>query len=315
MESASPAFQVSVSSSLECSQFTVLGPPSGGLTNIEQLGQTTAGLPHEHAENRQVVKHGLTKCARILAFNQRGLVVGIPCGQWGCTHCAKHLARMWAWRVKLHCQAHPEQQPYFWTLTLRGKYHTAEQGFKVLPRLWDAFRVSVQRQVHGVSWSYCAFVEGQPQRDYMPHFHIISMVKAPRRLKDMAMEAGFGYQASETAVTTAKAASYCAKYASKISPAVPKGFRRVRCSQDWAKLPVYEAAPLLVKSRDEFLWQFLWRVSEISGVSLEDLEVRWQDANETKLSESDRTGADFMRELIRMADESAARTQTKEKLP
>src|SRR5574340_1236878 len=179
----------------------------------------------------------MTQCPAFFAFDEGGNLHAVQCGQWSCPNCAKHLARLWAWRCRLQVEKHGNTA-WFWTLTLRGKYHTAEQGYKALPRLWDNIRKRVQRAER--DWSYCAFVEGQPQRDYMPHFHAISLSKAPCRLKDLAMECGFGYQAKESYINSAKAANYCAKYASKTNPATPKGFRRVRASRDWAKLPAFE---------------------------------------------------------------------------
>jgi hypothetical protein len=91
------------------------------------------------------------------------------------------------------------------------------------------------------------------------------------------METGFGYQATQTVVTSSKAANYCAKYASKTNPATPKGFRRVRASRDWAKLPDYEGDPLLVRARRELLSDYLLRVHWITGVPLDDLLFVWNN--------------------------------------
>lgn len=168
-----------------------------------------------------------------------------------------------------------DRQYYFWTLTLRGKFRSASSGFKALPGLWDGLRKTVQRSVG--NWSYCAFVEGQPQRDYMPHFHVISSVKSPYRFKDFAHDHNFGHQAKEARINGPKAAAYCAKYASKISPNTPKGFRRVRASRDWAKLPDQDYTPLLVKSRGETVMSFILRVSDNVGIDPSILYERWRD--------------------------------------
>lgn len=185
---------------------------------------------------------------------------------------------MWAWRAKLQVNGSEGQIYWFWTLTMRGKYHDTNQAFRVLPRLWDTFRKAMQRAFakgKRGKWSYLAFVEGQPQRDYMPHFHILSSHKSPRRLKDMAMEAGFGYEAKEKPVDGPKAMSYVAKYASKQSQVTPKKFRRVRATRDWAKLPAFEGDPLFVKARDETLTNYLQRVNEATGVDIDTLKDRW----------------------------------------
>lgn len=185
---------------------------------------------------------------------------------------------MWGWRAKLQINESENDVYWFWTLTLRGKYHTPEQGFKALPKLWDTFRKAVQRALKKKGykkWTYLAFVEGQPKRSYMPHFHILSSHKSPRRLKDMAMYAGFGYEAKEKAVDGPKAMSYVAKYASKQHESMPKKFRRVRASRDWAKLPPFKGDPLYVKAKDETLAAFLLRVNEATGVDIDTLLDRW----------------------------------------
>jgi len=91
------------------------------------------------------------------------------------------------------------------------------------------------------------------------------------------MDRGFGYQAKESKINGPKAASYCAKYASKISPNTPKGFRRVRASRDWAKLPDVDYTPLMVKSRGETVMSFILRVSDNTGIESDILYERWRD--------------------------------------
>lgn len=97
------------------------------------------------------------------------------------------------------------------------------------------------------------------------------------------MLAGFGYQATETRVNSHKAAGYCAKYASKVSPKTPKGFRRVRASRDWAKLPEAEFPLILVKSRSETVTAYLTRVSEVYLLPINDL---WETWNAVMMEES-----------------------------
>lgn len=220
----------------------------------------------------------MTKCPVMYAFNTSGKLIPVRCGLWSCPDCAKDNARLWSWRVRLHVDK-AGKTAYFWTLTLRGKYHTAESGFSALPKLWDTFRKAVQRAYKPDKWSYCAFVEGQPKRDYMPHFHIISMRKSPKRLKDLAMECGFGYQATESKVNSGKAANYCAKYASKQSPKTPKGFRRVRASQDWTKLPDKKMDGLIVRARDEKISDYIVRVADITGCTPDMLYDQWDNAH------------------------------------
>lgn len=233
-----------------------------------------------------------SKCAKFYAFTVRGTVTGVPCGQWSCSDCAKQQARLWAWRVRLHVNNHRNTPTYFCTFTLPPKYATPYQGFKALPGLWDGYRRAMQKAIKTscfaglIGFSYCAFVEGQPHRSYMPHFHVLQFAPTPRitgrivqPIKDFAVSMGFGYQANEQIVSGPAAASYVAKYASKQSPFTPKGFRRVRVSQDWQKLPEAKFPALIVKSRNETTSEYIIRVHDVSGVGLDDLLDRWRIAH------------------------------------
>lgn len=218
------------------------------------------------------------KCPVGKAFNHQGQVVNLWCGLWACKRCGKVNANLWAWRVRLQIVGDVGTDYYFWTLTMGSRYKTAKQGFQALPKLWDAFRKKAQRKLK--DWLYCAFVEGQTKRGNMPHFHVISNRQAPERLKDMAVRAGFGFQAKEIKVNDKKAASYVSKYASKGNGDMPKGFRRVRASRKWASLPDYEGYPLLVKGRDELLSMYIIRVHDSTGVDIHTLYERWSLASE-----------------------------------
>lgn len=154
------------------------------------------------------------------------------------------------------------------------KYRTAAQAYADLPRLWDRFRKYIKR-LHGDGWEYVAFVEGQPQRVDMPHFHIISSIKSPKRLKDIAVWSGFGHQAKEKKVTSDKAAWYVAKYASKQSPSCPRGFRRVRASVGWTKLPEKDGASLIVQASKESLQDYLTRVASETSIPLDEIVKTW----------------------------------------
>lgn len=217
------------------------------------------------------------KCPVKLAFTQEGKIYTIMCGRWDCPTCAKQNARLWAWRVRIHVKENGGEA-YFWTLTLGSDYRRASDGFVALPRLWDNFRKHAA--LPGRKLSYCAFVEGQPKRGYMPHFHVISCTPCPKRIKDLAVVCGFGYQAKEERVTSDKASFYVAKYATKQSPYTPRGFRRVRTSQDWAKLPDGQWPELVLWERDQSLLDYLLLVEWLSGRDVETLYAVWSSACE-----------------------------------
>lgn len=211
-------------------------------------------------------------CPTQKAFNHKGEIVNVYCGKWSCKRCGKINSKMWAWRVRIQIND-TQTTTYFWTLTLGSRYTDKKQGFAAIPKLFDTFRKMVQRSVG--KWTYCAFVEGQPKRGNMPHFHIISLSKAPIRIKDMAVRAGFGYMADEQPITTNEAANYVAKYTSKGFEDAPPKFRRVRTSRSWAKLPEFHGFPLLVKGKAESVTAYLLRVCEITNIDIDDLWDRW----------------------------------------
>jgi len=127
------------------------------------------------------------------------------------------------------------------------------------------------------TWDYASFVEIHPHRLGIAHFHIISFAPSETRIKDRAAHAGFGYMATEQLIEGWEAARYVSKYTSKQGKEMPRGFRRVRLSQRWPKLPdaIYEI-PLLPMRRLEGLADYLGRVSHMSEVDELSLLARWQ---------------------------------------
>lgn len=212
------------------------------------------------------------KCPSLKAFNTNGSVVAIPCGSWSCPKCSKDNARLWAWRAMLQLDADP-RPCRFWTLTMPGGMRSVRDAFDCIPRLWDSFRKEIQRS--SGKWTYLAFVEGQAQRDGMPHFHILTFTVAPYRLKDFAAHIGFGYMAKDLPVVSKAAANYVAKYASKGDGAMPRGFRRVRSSKDWYKLPFVPHAAFIVPAKGEDLVHYLCRVADETGLSVDDVSQKW----------------------------------------
>lgn len=199
------------------------------------------------------------KCPTGVAFTAAGgRAVPLRCGSWNCPTCARINARRWA-IIARYGVDHLPPPTYFWTLTLPSAIRSRPRAFEKLPTLWDVFRKRIQR--HTNAWLYIAFVEGQPQRGYMPHFHILSSVKSYIRLKDIAAEVGFGFQAKEIVINSEGAAQYVAKYASKQGQPAPKGFRRVRASRNWPKPPDNESEPYIVKAGKETVFGFLSRVA------------------------------------------------------
>jgi len=207
-------------------------------------------------------------------FNGEGNVVAVACDRWKCDVCRQVLAYRWGTRVRYGMALHGGPS-YHWTLTLPGKIKTSRFAFLVLPHLWDNLRKGLQRDVG--KWDYAAFVEIHPQRTGIAHFHIVTFTKSPDRLKDRAHHAGFGYMATEDLIEGWRAAYYVSKYTSKQGTEMPKGFRRVRLSQCWPKLPepLYEIALLPMRAKETF-GNYLVRVNLATGIETIDLLARWE---------------------------------------
>jgi len=241
-----------------------------------------------------VQENSPTSCVKMRAFNTVGKLCKIRCGLWACDYCRRKNAQKWAMVVKYHLE-NSKSTAYFWTLTLPSRYKTPESAYKDLPRIWDTFRKIIQRYYDGSNWHYCAFVEAHPKRGRIPHFHVISMLPAPSfwryrtsaktgktwkfrtRLKDFAVQAGFGYICDDKPVSTQKAGNYVAKYASKGDDKMPKKFRRCRVSRHWLKAPKFDGPKLIVKAANESVYHYCVRVEEITGISVDELYETWTD--------------------------------------
>lgn len=217
-------------------------------------------------------------CPVMFAFDAGGSVQPIHCGRWNCPTCEKLNARKWAKRTWNGCQEIGRPM-WFWTLTMPGKIRTPAFAYKALPAMWDSVRKLMQRQQYG-AWLYIAFVQGQPQRSFMPHFHVITPDNPRKkggklwRFKDFAVHYGFGHQAECDPVNSEGAAWYVSRYASRGDPHMPKSFRRVRAGQEWPEL-VEEFEPYIVRRMGEQLHDWFIRIAEETGHPLQVIVDRW----------------------------------------
>lgn len=173
-------------------------------------------------------------------------------------------------------------EPRFWfmTFTLKGKRLSIARAYEMLPVLWERLRKRFQRKYS--DWQYIAFVEGQPKRQNMPHFHLISNREPPAKrnkqgvitdhnMHDFAFSVGFGFEADLQPVSDLKAALYVTKYMSKQGSAAPKNFRRVRASERVEKLPPNLEKKYIVRSRGEGVNQYIARVA--AETNLDPIEL------------------------------------------
>jgi len=220
-------------------------------------------------------------CIAFWAFDQDASLKPVPCRKWSCEICQVYNAKMWAWRAELQIENDPLQW-YMWTLTLGSEYKDVRKAYDKLKTLWDKLRTYMKREYSAryntkfFTWPYMAFVEGQPQRGNMPHFHILSALPAPERIKDFAVKCGFGFMADEREINGKGAAAYVAKYASKGAAVIPKNFRRVRTSHGWGDVPAFDGKTLYVKGRAESTTAYLIRVSDATGRSIDNLWDDWK---------------------------------------
>ncbi len=220
----------------------------------------------------------LSQCpSGLRAFNTAGEIVVLPCNQWKCPYCQKILAWQWASRVRYGIALWP-LSAYHWTLTVPGEIFTPDYAFEVVTAAWDNLRKHCQRKMP--YFHYAAFVELHPNRVGIAHLHIITLHWSIGRLKDMAHHAGFGYEADETTVSGSLAAYYVSKYTSKQGKDMPKGYRRVRLSQSWPKLPSLPSdTPVLPIRTKESLPEYFLRVHETSQVLPSELQRRWLESD------------------------------------
>lgn len=231
------------------------------------------------------------QCPVTLGFTLQGKCKVIYCGQWSCSRCSKLLARRWARRVLLHLRkttADDGMQWYMLTVTLGSAELDVSRAYQKLKKLWNRLRMSITRQVK-IKWQYCAFVEGQPHRQSMPHLHVILNLIPPdcygkkgkvtqHAVHNFAHALGWGFEANFQAVTDDRASFYVAKYVSKGSRAIPRGFRRVRVSRQWATVPRDPLKKLIVRAYGETLDCYLLRVENLTNTDIQDLLAEYNTA-------------------------------------
>lgn len=200
--------------------------PQGGLITLEQLHQTKCTTPLRpwlvgtHEALHQVV------------FFQPN------CKLWSCPHCAEINRRKWTYRAAHGVQVLIDQGQSVVHITLTSHEKLdAEQTVRVLPFAWKKLRMRMSR----ASDVYDYYLVPERHEDSRLHVHMLTSAPLPERWwKDNARQSGMGYQAKEREVVDpVKAGYYVSKYLSKSIAETrwKSGFRRVRTSRSWPKLP------------------------------------------------------------------------------
>jgi hypothetical protein len=219
-----------------------------------------------------------------------GVIQGC-CNDWLCPRCGQQRAREEYGRIVAGARTISETNKlYMLTITCRGKemsYETAQNGYlEWTNRLLTCLRTESKRS--GRFWAYASVTERQDRQH--PHSHFLTTYCPPDAisikkgegktfvtsgetfpvkhaclqsayLEQSCVKCGLGrqYDISELE-SVAGASRYVAKYLFKetvFSTIWPKGWRRVRYSQNWPKLPEVKTDALLLLSQDD--WNHLAR--------------------------------------------------------
>lgn len=183
------------------------------------------------------------------------------CNNWQCARCGQIRARHEYGRIvngarQLAAAGH---DLYFWTLTCRGRELSLEAAEANYYNWTNKLLTYMRRDCkgNGQFWAYAQVTERQ-QRQH-PHSHLISTyapsdaipsikikndvpreVLVSKRFAELNERAGLGSQHEITHIDIPEAvAVYVSKYLFKDSASTiwPKGWKRVRYSRTWPKLP------------------------------------------------------------------------------
>lgn len=202
-------------------------PPWGGLIYTRTTSENTCqNVP------MMVGKNPTSKAA--VFFRPR-------CKLWSCPNCAKTNADLWIMRATYATHLLMEQgKPVdMVTITSHEKLSPTET-IRVLPHAWDKLR---KRAIYKAGkLDYLALPERHA--DYRVHIHALVLCQFGRKWwKDNARACGLGYMAEDKPVYSAAGAGfYVGKYFTKQlrDACWAKGFRRIRTSKGWPKLPLLE---------------------------------------------------------------------------
>lgn len=198
---------------------------AGGLSIIEQV-QKTCEAP------RRPWLVGVNYAeGRVVMFQPR-------CKSWDCPACAEINKSLWAVRAYHGAEvlAEGENPNNFLTITSHEKL-SAAASLAVWPDAWKKLRMRARYAAPHFQY----LMVPEQHKDGRLHVHAVETANLGKRWwKDNARECGLGYMADESETRTpGGAARYVVKYLTKSLEfqAWPRGWRRVRTSQGWPKLP------------------------------------------------------------------------------
>jgi len=214
-----------------------------------------------------------------------GVVQGC-CNDWNCPRCGQQRAREEYGRIVAGArEVGKDHKLYMLTITCRGRemtYEQAENGYLVWTnKLLTRFRVASKRA--DKMWAYASVTERQDRMH--PHSHYLTTfcpsdavfvaegqqkyyftqgafypakhdTLQSESIERACVECGLGWQYDLSRLESVEGASrYVAKYLFKatiFSTKWPKGWRRVRYSQNWPKLPEVKSDAMLLLTNDDW---------------------------------------------------------------
>jgi len=179
------------------------------------------------------------------SLEQKRAVLFRPrCKMWSCPFCAEQNKRLWAIRAYHGASELGARgiEVDFLTLTSHEALNGPQTQY-VWPKSWSKLGQRARRKA--MAFEYLLIPE--QHLDGRLHVHAIETgAFGVRWWKDNARACGLGFMAEEQKLRSAGGAAwYTSKYLTKSIEWQhwPRGFRRVRASQGWPKLPDMESAP------------------------------------------------------------------------
>lgn len=239
-----------------------------------------------------------------------GKVFPIRCKKWSCPVCAPINALYCAIKTANGVRALQAAgiMPRFATITQPGSVKTAVFAYSILFSQWEGFRHRWDYWVRkaGLENPFAAFVEGQSRRAGMPHYHIIAAgLPDKEKLREFAIKSGFGFQVDLQKINpNSGVAWYVSKYSTKSSDAryMPRGFRRVRFSQDWPDMlfraDLLETESIVRQARESYPH---WILRAVQQFGVDPAEVMLQTQALVDLT-GDEERADYAAESLMLIE-------------
>ncbi|MES2213172.1 MAG: hypothetical protein V4490_08575 [Pseudomonadota bacterium] len=271
------------------------------MSSLDLFSTSQTSFSKGKKRNDRKTHTGTDQCqnnAPLFAYQIQGKRWGVVqgcCNDWNCPRCGQQRAREEYGRIVVGAREIAKINTlYLFTVTCRGKDCTvdeAENGYLIWTnRLLTNLRTEVKRS--GKVWAYASVTERQKRQH--PHSHYITtycpddaiFVKKGEgktyittgdvfpakhdtlqsyKLERACDTAGLGYQYDISRLSSVEAGSrYAAKYLFKeaiFNTVWPKGWRRVRYSNNWPKLPEIKGTAMILMKKED--WDNLAKKADV----------------------------------------------------